>query len=230
VGVNPSSGFWVPETIIEKDPRPLEGLHSVQFKANPATLPPDFLSLPSNQLQSVLTEGYIRPYYSGWHRPVSAAEPIRIAGLEFTALPQSLGLGFIGPPTRITVSLPSDRPQFIVQNVLDLGLLQHILILGQVTNGGVVAQPTGTRVDIVRDLPVRVVERRGRGMEMQSCTVCMSEFEVGENIKALPCCKFHLVHEFHVTCIDHWLSRSQLCPLCKANVPDTFLRARQLSS
>lgn len=65
-------------------------------------------------------------------------------------------------------------------------------------------------------------------MDMKSCTVCMSEFEAGESVKALPCCNPHSVHEFHTTCIDHWLSRSQLCPLCKASVPDTFLRARQL--
>jgi len=188
VGISPSSGFWVPETIVEMDPRPLEGLHSVQFQANPATLPSDFLSFPSSQLQSILTEGYIRPYYSGWHRPVSASEPVRIAGLEFTAQPQSLGLGFIGPPTKIAVNLPSDRPQFIVQNVVDLGFLQHMLILGQVTQGRGV-QAAGTRTDIVSQLPVRVVDRRGRGMEMKSCTVCMSEFEVGESIKSLPCCK-----------------------------------------
>jgi hypothetical protein len=46
-----------------------------------------------------------------------------------------------------------------------------------------------------------------------TCMVCLSEFEVGEEVRVLPC-----GHVFHAPCIDEWLRRCTDCPICKANV------------
>lgn len=47
-----------------------------------------------------------------------------------------------------------------------------------------------------------------------TCVICLTDFEVGEQVKALPC---H--HGFHAVCIDPWLNeRSDECPICKASV------------
>jgi len=46
------------------------------------------------------------------------------------------------------------------------------------------------------------------------CTVCMFNYEMGDNVKELPC-----RHFFHVDCIVPYLSSyGQACPVCKAKV------------
>eukprot|EP00438_Fugacium_kawagutii_P025731 Skav210487 [mRNA] locus=scaffold737:888468:893837:- [translate_table: standard] len=46
-----------------------------------------------------------------------------------------------------------------------------------------------------------------------SCAVCISEFEGGDTLRRLPC-----NHSFHQSCIDRWLRRNQVCPLCLRDV------------
>ncbi|KAF9615020.1 hypothetical protein IFM89_021591 [Coptis chinensis] len=46
------------------------------------------------------------------------------------------------------------------------------------------------------------------------CSVCLSVFEDGEDIRELPRCK----HSFHAPCIDMWLYSHSDCPLCRAFV------------
>ena len=46
------------------------------------------------------------------------------------------------------------------------------------------------------------------------CYVCLGDFEPGEEIRALPC------HRFHRECVDRWLlGSSRRCPTCRARVP-----------
>ncbi|MCL7022144.1 hypothetical protein MKW94_029260 [Papaver nudicaule] len=47
-----------------------------------------------------------------------------------------------------------------------------------------------------------------------SCSVCLSNFEDGEDIRQLPICK----HHFHSPCIDMWLYSHSNCPLCRAKL------------
>eukprot|EP00908_Phaeocystis_cordata_P015804 Transcript_26994.p2 GENE.Transcript_26994~~Transcript_26994.p2 ORF type:complete len:294 (+),score=105.79 Transcript_26994:92-973(+) len=47
----------------------------------------------------------------------------------------------------------------------------------------------------------------------ESCAICLSEYEEGEELRVLPC-----KHSFRRECIDAWISRqgiSASCPLCK---------------
>ncbi|KAF6028233.1 RNF11 [Bugula neritina] len=41
------------------------------------------------------------------------------------------------------------------------------------------------------------------------CSICLTEFETGDQVKHLPC-----MHIYHKHCIDDWLSRSLNCPSC----------------
>ncbi|KAK1571104.1 hypothetical protein Q3G72_011958 [Acer saccharum] len=48
-----------------------------------------------------------------------------------------------------------------------------------------------------------------------TCSICLREFEDGEDIRVLPECE----HHYHVDCIDEWLCSHSSCPICRANTP-----------
>ncbi|BGP18490.1 hypothetical protein JCM10213_001194 [Rhodosporidiobolus nylandii] len=61
----------------------------------------------------------------------------------------------------------------------------------------------------------------GEEDEEQSCPICFTEFEAGDELRVLPCDQRH---RFHTGCIDPWLLEvSSSCPLCRldlaANAP-----------
>ncbi|PKA60585.1 NEP1-interacting protein-like 1 [Apostasia shenzhenica] len=43
------------------------------------------------------------------------------------------------------------------------------------------------------------------------CSICLEEFAIGEKLRILPSCS----HAFHKKCIDLWLHRRFLCPMCR---------------
>ena len=45
------------------------------------------------------------------------------------------------------------------------------------------------------------------------CSICMTSFDMGDMLIALPCDKRH---HFHASCIREWLQRQNSCPLCQA--------------
>lgn len=50
------------------------------------------------------------------------------------------------------------------------------------------------------------------------CAICMIEFEVGDQMRFLPC-----LHAYHKDCIDDWLMRSFTCPSCMEPVDAALL-------
>ncbi|CAI5460815.1 unnamed protein product [Closterium sp. Yama58-4] len=55
----------------------------------------------------------------------------------------------------------------------------------------------------------RKVVRTESGEE-DPCTICFDGFKSGDQLRILPC-----QHRFHTACIDEWLMKKPLCPLCK---------------
>lgn len=49
--------------------------------------------------------------------------------------------------------------------------------------------------------------------DKNTCSICLSEYEKGDQIKIIPC-----VHFFHKHCIDEWMRRSCECPICKTKL------------
>ncbi|XVF09647.1 hypothetical protein REPUB_Repub07fG0112400 [Reevesia pubescens] len=60
------------------------------------------------------------------------------------------------------------------------------------------------------------------GNPLESCAVCLYEFEGGEEIRWLRNCR----HVFHRACLDRWMDHDQkMCPLCRTPfVPDELHR------
>lgn len=61
--------------------------------------------------------------------------------------------------------------------------------------------------------PARPLAREYQALP--TCTICLSEIEVGEDTT------LHCSHQFHSNCIDTWRAQSNTCPLCRA-VMDFF--------
>lgn len=47
------------------------------------------------------------------------------------------------------------------------------------------------------------------------CSICLSEFLVGDKCRLLGC---HPTHVFHAACIDSWLQLNASCPICRQEV------------
>ncbi|XP_035287865.1 E3 ubiquitin-protein ligase RNF6-like [Anguilla anguilla] len=47
----------------------------------------------------------------------------------------------------------------------------------------------------------------------RACSVCINEYAQGNKLRRLPC-----AHEFHIHCIDRWLSENNTCPICRQPV------------
>ena len=44
--------------------------------------------------------------------------------------------------------------------------------------------------------------------------MCLAEYEAGEVLRRLPPCG----HEFHLACIDLWLTAHTTCPMCRRSL------------
>lgn len=49
--------------------------------------------------------------------------------------------------------------------------------------------------------------------DKKTCAICLADYEVDEEIKTIPC-----MHFYHQACIDEWMSRSCVCPICKSTI------------
>ncbi|KAL3620871.1 hypothetical protein CASFOL_035783 [Castilleja foliolosa] len=69
--------------------------------------------------------------------------------------------------------------------------------------------PTATPESAIRALPM--VELTGEHLENDSCCpICKDEFEIGVQVKELPC-----KHFYHSDCIVPWLQIHNTCPICR---------------
>jgi len=60
--------------------------------------------------------------------------------------------------------------------------------------------------------------------EEPTCSVCLCEFEEGDLVRTIPMCR----HEFHVKCLDAWLTNNATCPMCRLNITQEALGHHQV--
>uniref|UniRef100_A0A8C5KA44 RING-type E3 ubiquitin transferase n=1 Tax=Jaculus jaculus TaxID=51337 RepID=A0A8C5KA44_JACJA len=67
-------------------------------------------------------------------------------------------------------------------------------------------QPRGFTKEQIDNLAMRIF---GENDALKTCSVCITEYTEGNKLRKLPCS-----HEYHVHCIDRWLSENSTCPIC----------------
>lgn len=79
-------------------------------------------------------------------------------------------------------------------------------------------EPKMLSKDEIQKLPKYIVTKETMKdfTDGERCVVCMSDFDVGEDLRILPC-----AHEFHASCVDKWLQTNATCPICRSTVEVT---------
>ena len=74
--------------------------------------------------------------------------------------------------------------------------------------------------ELVSYIPIFKVKEKEKSFENNNkCSICLCEFEIGEEKSTLPC-----LHYFHFNCIEKWIKRKQYCPICKYQLSFESLR------
>nr|XP_036293305.1 E3 ubiquitin-protein ligase RLIM-like [Pipistrellus kuhlii] len=71
-------------------------------------------------------------------------------------------------------------------------------------------QSTGLSKAEIDNLAIRPFSKNDT---LKVCIICITEYTEGDRLRILPCS-----HEYHVHCIDHWLSDNDTCPICRRKV------------
>ncbi|XP_051810558.1 E3 ubiquitin-protein ligase RLIM [Acanthochromis polyacanthus] len=111
-----------------------------------------------------------------------------------------------GPPTSGGRARP--RPPISLEEPSSLPFLRlaHFFLL----NDDDEDQPQGLTKEQIDNLSMR---NFGESDALKTCSVCITEYAEGNKLRKLPCS-----HEYHVHCIDRWLSENSTCPICRRAV------------
>ncbi|XP_057491901.1 RING-H2 finger protein ATL74-like [Actinidia eriantha] len=72
---------------------------------------------------------------------------------------------------------------------------------------------TSMSQDDVEKLPCFDFKAREKGSSPVDCAVCLESFKAGDKCRFLPLCR----HSFHAQCVDLWLLKTPICPICRAS-------------
>lgn len=111
-------------------------------------------------------------------------------------------------------------------------ILIHVCIVGRAYRRGIgttnmvergsLASNSMSHEDIEK-LPSYAFQSKDKGTSPIECAVCLDNLKVGEKCRLLPLCN----HSFHAECIDLWLLKTSICPICRA--PADFLKGGSIS-
>uniref|UniRef100_A0ACD5Z3C4 Uncharacterized protein n=1 Tax=Avena sativa TaxID=4498 RepID=A0ACD5Z3C4_AVESA len=120
---------------------------------------------------------------------------------------------------RLTVAV------FLIITGVVLLLVTHVLVLVCAIRRGAQlllrdeerAEASGLTADELGELPCQDFEATTAGTGTGTggdCAVCLEAFQAGDKCRVLPACQ----HGFHALCVDSWLRKSRLCPVCRTEV------------
>ncbi|XP_012712884.2 E3 ubiquitin-protein ligase RNF6 [Fundulus heteroclitus] len=101
-----------------------------------------------------------------------------------------------------------DTNNLVENGTLPILRLAHFFLLNDEEDD---EHPRGLTKEQIDNLATRTYGQASLEGEMgRACSVCINEYAQGNKLRRLPCS-----HEFHVHCIDRWLSENNTCPICR---------------
>ncbi|XP_054622020.1 E3 ubiquitin-protein ligase RNF6 isoform X2 [Dunckerocampus dactyliophorus] len=136
-------------------------------------------------------------------------DPERV-GPEGTEEEQGGQARLVGGPVSATEGRPTSRD---TNNLVENGTLP-ILRLAQfflLNDEEEDEHPRGLTKEQIDNLATRSYGQASlEGEAGRACSVCINDYAQGNKLRRLPCS-----HEFHIHCIDRWLSENNTCPICR---------------
>lgn len=203
----------------------LTPVHQISLSPYFEELPAQLRTLTNETLYDEIMNMYLMPYFQGSKRLVVQGQDILINGVNFFVEVSFPPKGVAHESTLIVYegSFKSRHIQpelFIVPTrgyytsqigELNRQLFHLQLLMQSLEMGG--SEPVGASSTTVVNLPTHKLKSIPSNPEAARCMICLTDYSIGEMVKTLPC--FHM---FHPECIDTWLEKSKLCPLCRASV------------
>ena len=136
-----------------------------------------------------------------------ADEPPAAAGVRARTVETDMVEGLATAPPA-TGGRARPRPAISLEEPSSLPFLRlaHFFLL----NDDDEDQPQGLTKEQIDNLSMR---NFGENDALKTCSVCITEYAEGNKLRKLPCS-----HEYHVHCIDRWLSENSTCPICRRAV------------
>lgn len=101
-----------------------------------------------------------------------------------------------------------DTNNLVENGTLPILRLAHFFLLNDDEDD---EHPRGLTKEQIDNLSTRTYGQASLEGEMgRACSVCINDYAQGNKLRRLPCS-----HEFHVHCIDRWLSENNTCPICR---------------
>ncbi|XP_068604072.1 E3 ubiquitin-protein ligase RNF6 [Brachionichthys hirsutus] len=117
-----------------------------------------------------------------------------------------LPAGVVGTPEGRATS--RDTNNLVENGTLPILRLAHFFLLNDEEDD---EHPRGLTKEQIDNLSTRTYGQASlEGEGGRACSVCINEYAQGNRLRRLPCS-----HEFHIHCIDRWLSENNTCPICR---------------
>ncbi|XP_070709188.1 E3 ubiquitin-protein ligase RNF6 isoform X2 [Pempheris klunzingeri] len=101
-----------------------------------------------------------------------------------------------------------DTNNLVENGTLPILRLAHFFLLNDEEDD---EHPRGLTKEQIDNLSTRTYGQVSLEAEMgRACSVCINDYAQGNKLRRLPCS-----HEFHIHCIDRWLSENNTCPICR---------------
>lgn len=101
-----------------------------------------------------------------------------------------------------------DTNNLVENGTLPILRLAHFFLLNDEEDD---EHPRGLTKEQIDNLSTRTYGQVSLEGEIgRACSVCINEYAQGNKLRRLPCS-----HEFHIHCIDRWLSENNTCPICR---------------
>lgn len=187
----PWNGLITLDTHIEFSAESLPPLERIKLVPYFEDLPNSLKSLDSNSLVHNIMNCYLMPHLKGWTRELHSGKTLSIAGIEFKVLESFPDKGVLSDQTVIFYDGKGiSRREERRHERAAMPRNNRILLRQILTMLDSMRQLTEEfSENLISTLPVFILDVIPSNAEQNSCLICMNDFEVGHEVRALPCCK-----------------------------------------